>query len=156
MQNTYPHILLLHLSLFYRLRLTSASVSVNVRSFFFLYLCVYVPLVKLSHVPVSCKQGFSNPVPPRSPLPLISIHSPMLSNLHPFLLLTLQPFSLFSLKLSILFIQIPLRCSRLTFSFPIFSRLISCLRSTFSDLQLNFSLAPLLTPGPLFLCSKLA
>lgn len=72
--------------------------------FFFLHVCVYVFLVKLSHVPVSFQQRFSNPVPPRSPLPLTST----LSSISSSPLITRHPFFSFFPQSLHPFIQIPL------------------------------------------------
>lgn len=122
--------------------------------FFFLHVCDYVPLVKLSHVPVSCKQGLVI-LFPLDPLYLLSLRSPLLSNLHLFLSsLNAPPFLLiFFLKPSILLSRFP---SGLPAA-PTTSYLCS-LRSALhllSFLQLNFTLAPFFTAKPLFLYSKL-
>ena len=93
---------------------------------------------------------------PLDPLYLLSLRSPLLSNLHPFLSLTHQPFFSFSLKPSILLSGFPPGLPEGP-PHPFLPSVASSNHLSFAQpsLAAEFTLAPFFTPKPFFLYGEL-
>lgn len=133
-----------------QLHATAALLSLDVRSCFFFSIRVLMFLLLSSPMCLYVASRGLVILFPLDPLYLLSLRSPLLSNLHPFLSLTLQPFFSFSLKPSILLSGFPpglpeapppLPSLRCLIQSPVVCSTLSCSR---------IHIAPFFTPKPFF------